>query len=169
MSDKPLTPKQAKFVAEYLGGANGNGAEAARRAGYKGNPHTLSQVAAENLTKPAIASVIAAHRAATVSDGILTAQECAVWLSGVIIGRVTELEVTKGTDDDFVENERPAKIKDRVTAVGVLAKLRGYDKPADASATPAAPSVSPDMERALIRLAELTPEQWAAWQAGVGS
>ena len=51
MADK-LTPKQALFVSEYL--KTGNGTEAARRAGYKGNDVTLGQVAAENLKKPQI-------------------------------------------------------------------------------------------------------------------
>ena len=161
MSDKPLTPKQAKFIAEYLGGANGNGAEAARRAGYKGNPKTLSVVASENLAKPAIAAAIRDHREKTVSDGILTAQECAVLLSGMATGALGEDQPEGG--------QAPAKHATRIKAIEVLARLRGYDKPADASAAPAAPSVSPDMERALIRLAQLTPEQWAAWQAGVGT
>jgi phage terminase small subunit len=35
MADKPLTLKQEKFIAAYLGEANGNATEAARIAGYK--------------------------------------------------------------------------------------------------------------------------------------
>ena len=57
MADK-LTPKQALFVSEYL--KTGNGTEAARRAGYKGNDVTLGQVAAENLKKPQILAAIKA-------------------------------------------------------------------------------------------------------------
>lgn len=53
MSDK-LTSKQKKFIAAY----NGNGVEAARIAGYKGNDKTLSVVASENLAKPYIAEAI---------------------------------------------------------------------------------------------------------------
>ena len=45
-----LTPKQTLFVAEYLGGANYNGAEAARRAGYSGR--TARDQATELLSNP---------------------------------------------------------------------------------------------------------------------
>lgn len=54
--EKKLTPKQAKFVSEYL--KTGNATEAARRAGYKGNASTLGSVGAENLTKPAVVRAI---------------------------------------------------------------------------------------------------------------
>lgn len=47
-----LTKKQHAFIAEYL--KTGNGTEAARRAGYKGNDITLATVAKENLRKPPI-------------------------------------------------------------------------------------------------------------------
>ncbi len=49
-----LTPKQHRFVAEYLVDANAAGA--ARRAGY--SPKTASAIGAENLTKPAVAAAI---------------------------------------------------------------------------------------------------------------
>lgn len=45
-----LTVRQNNFIAEYL--VDQNGAEAARRAGYKGSAKTLSQVAYENLSRP---------------------------------------------------------------------------------------------------------------------
>lgn len=50
-----LTPKQQAFVNEYL--ICKNGAEAARRAKYKGR--SARQIAAENLTKPAVLAAIA--------------------------------------------------------------------------------------------------------------
>lgn len=49
-----LTPKQARFVAEYL--IDLNGTQAAIRAGY--SVHTARAIGAENLTKPDIASAI---------------------------------------------------------------------------------------------------------------
>jgi hypothetical protein len=52
----PLNIRQQKFIACY----QGNGTAAARRAGYKGDEHTLSQVAYENLRKPDIAEAIKA-------------------------------------------------------------------------------------------------------------
>ena len=54
---KHLTHKQHLFVQHYLANG-GNGVEAAREAGYKGNHATLAQVAAENLRKPYIANEI---------------------------------------------------------------------------------------------------------------
>ena len=59
--NKPgLTPKQRKFIRWYLSEeVSQNGAEAARRAGYKGNSGTLRQIAHENLKKPPIAEAIA--------------------------------------------------------------------------------------------------------------
>jgi len=39
-----LTEKQRRWVEAYMGEAKGNGTEAARLAGYKGNRNTLSEV-----------------------------------------------------------------------------------------------------------------------------
>lgn len=52
---KKLTPKQEAFTEHYMANG-GNGAQAAKAAGYKGNRDTLKQVASENLAKPYIAS-----------------------------------------------------------------------------------------------------------------
>ena len=49
-----LTPKQAKFVNEYL--IDNNATQAAIRAGYSSS--TARQIGAENLTKPVIESAI---------------------------------------------------------------------------------------------------------------
>lgn len=45
-----MTLKQRKFIEHY----EGNGTEAAKRAGYKGEDAVLGQVAYENLRKPEI-------------------------------------------------------------------------------------------------------------------
>lgn len=58
MADGKLTLKQRLFVEAYLGVSKGNGTDAARKAGYKGNDNTLHTVAQENLRKPAIAAAI---------------------------------------------------------------------------------------------------------------
>ena len=55
-----LTPKQQKFVQEYVVCLNGT--EAARRAGY--SHKTARQIASENLTKPYIRAAIDRERAA---------------------------------------------------------------------------------------------------------
>lgn len=54
-----LTPKQARFVAEYL--VDLNAAAAARRAGY--SERTANRIAAENLSKPVVAAAISAAQA----------------------------------------------------------------------------------------------------------
>lgn len=54
-ADRPLTPKQAAFVREYL--IDLCATQAAIRAGY--SAHTAQQVGFENLRKPVIANAIA--------------------------------------------------------------------------------------------------------------
>ncbi|QLP97485.1 MAG: terminase small subunit [Rhodoblastus sp.] len=54
-----LTPRQQRFVAEYL--VDLNGTQAAIRAGY--SPKTARAIATENLTKPAVADAIAIEMA----------------------------------------------------------------------------------------------------------
>lgn len=56
MTDK-LTPKQKAFCEEYVKNG-GNGTQAARDAGYKGNNNTLHTVAIENLLKPTLLAYI---------------------------------------------------------------------------------------------------------------
>jgi phage terminase small subunit len=54
-----LTPKQQRFVAEYL--VDLNATQAAVRAGY--SPRTARSIASENLSKPDIAAAIATAKA----------------------------------------------------------------------------------------------------------
>lgn len=58
MADKPLTPKQERFVEEYL--VDLNATQAAKLAGY--SEKTAHRIGAENLQKPAIAKAIAEAR-----------------------------------------------------------------------------------------------------------
>ena len=69
-----LSLKQAKFVAAYIGEANGNATQAARIAGYKGSDAVLQVVGAENISKPMIAAAIAEHKAAIRAAGIANKQ-----------------------------------------------------------------------------------------------
>ena len=55
MNTKTLTPKQQRFVDEYL--IDLNATQAAIRAGYSRN--SARQMGAENLTKPVIAAAVA--------------------------------------------------------------------------------------------------------------
>ena len=58
MSERKLTAKQARFVAEYL--IDLNAAQAAIRAGYK--PKAAKEMGYENLTKPHIRDAVNAAR-----------------------------------------------------------------------------------------------------------
>lgn len=66
-----LTAKQRRFVEAYAG----NGTEAARVAGYKGNDETLAQVAAENLRKPYLAEAIKSRESKVVKGLIANREE----------------------------------------------------------------------------------------------
>lgn len=63
---KRLSLKQERFVAAYLGDAQGNLTEAARRAGYK----LPSASGKENLHKPLVLEIIAERRAEIRAQGI---------------------------------------------------------------------------------------------------
>lgn len=71
-----LRGKKKAFVLAYLSN-NFNGTEAARKAEYKGNDHTLAQVAYENLRKPDVAAAIDE----AMQSMVMTAQEAMVRLS----------------------------------------------------------------------------------------
>jgi phage terminase small subunit len=61
--ERRLTPKQQRFVNAYLGAAKGNGAEAARLAGYKDGAG-LRQAAVQLLTMTDVRAAIDAQLAA---------------------------------------------------------------------------------------------------------
>jgi hypothetical protein len=68
-----MSPKQQKFINEYL--VDGNGTQAVKRAGYKvKDDDTAAVIANENLRKPKIASVIEAKQAELSNATRLTAE-----------------------------------------------------------------------------------------------
>ena len=106
MTEQKLTPKQKRFVAEYI--KTGNATESARRAGYQGNDNTLRVVGQENLLKPAIAEAI--EKANEKRDTRLELE--ADW----------EL---KQLLDILEECRREGDLKTAVQAVNSVGKLRG--------------------------------------------
>lgn len=138
--DKALSERELRFIAAYVGPANGVGAASAKAAGYKGNTKVLSVQADRMLKKANIRSAIAAHREKVLVAGVMTDTEVAVWLSGVVQGLVTEKKVTSrrappegkspAETDDFVEVEQAFDGKARITACGLLMKKMGYEAPA---------------------------------------
>lgn len=74
-----LSLKQRTFVEHYLGEANGNATEAARRAGYAGTDNVLAQMGMTNLAHPEIAALIKLK----VDTLAMTADECLALLAEV--------------------------------------------------------------------------------------
>ena len=71
MGEKPLNPKQTRFVAEYL--IDLNATQAAIRAGY--SKRTAQEIGSENLSKPMIAAAVAAGIAKRAGKLELTAEK----------------------------------------------------------------------------------------------
>jgi phage terminase small subunit len=106
-----LTLKQRKFCQAFVGEANGNGVEAARLAGYKGNDLTLRVVASENLTKLNIQDCIRQLRAEAekkASGKILTAIEVLVGLTKFALADPAEVFEVDGSFDLKKAQERGA-------------------------------------------------------------
>lgn len=118
LSQDGLTEKQRRFVEAYTGEANGNGAEAARLAGYAGDSNTLKSVAAENLTKPDIAAAIQAALEPIRKAAILTRERRQELLSKFAEG-TDPTAMDDGPDAPFVP------VKDRIKAIEVLGKMQG--------------------------------------------
>lgn len=99
-----LTPKQERFVTEYL--IDFNGTQAAIRAGY--SESTARQTASENLTKPDIQEALKAAKAEYAKQ------------HGVTIGEVTEMH--RKAYRVALEAGNPGAM---TTAAQNLAKLHG--------------------------------------------
>lgn len=82
-----LTPKQARFAAEYL--VDLNGTQAAIRAGY--SPRTANQMASDLLAKPDIAALIAEKQARQLERADLTATRVLEELRRLAFSDVTGL------------------------------------------------------------------------------
>lgn len=89
-----LTLRMRNFGLAFVGGANGNGVEAARIAKYRGNDATLRAIASENLTKPNIIAFIAELRReaeSKASDRILSATETLVGITRIAQSDIADL------------------------------------------------------------------------------
>jgi phage terminase small subunit len=71
MSARELTARQRKFVELY----EGNGTDAARKAGYKGSDNTLAQTARDLLSNPHISHLINSRQAKVLKKHIATREE----------------------------------------------------------------------------------------------
>lgn len=139
MADRPLSVQEQAFVDAYVGPSMGNATDAARRAGYGGTDKTLATQGNRLLMRPQVKTALerrrglilaeterrlaeeAAEIGGRAAEAILSAQECAVYLSSVIMGVATEPQAEGG--------EGPYRGKDRIAAVRELRALCGYSAP----------------------------------------
>lgn len=88
-----LTPKESRFVDEYM--VDLNGTQAAIRAGY--SPDSARQIASENLSKPYIQAAIAEARRAQQERTHITADRWLLEVAQIALADARELvEITKG-------------------------------------------------------------------------
>ncbi|MEH7251905.1 terminase small subunit [Neobacillus niacini] len=112
-----LTEKQKRFADYYI--ETGNGAESARRAGYKGSNH--DNIATENLRKLAIKKYIEDRIAEKDKQRIASQDEVLEFLTGVMRGEETET-VPIFAKDHFEMIDNTPSIKDRTKAAELIGK-----------------------------------------------
>lgn len=101
-----LSIKQQRFVDAYTG----NGTDAARKAGYKGNDNTLCSVGKENLRKPHILRAIRQREDQRKKNLIATREERQQFWTAVLRDEI---------------GDEPQDIKDRLRAAELLGKSEG--------------------------------------------
>ncbi len=116
-----MTPRQQKFVQEYL--IDLNATQAAIRAGY--SPQTAKQMGAENLSKPDLRAYIDEQLERLHNEKTADAQEVMEHLTAVMRGEVTE-EVLILVGNGVQEiTTKQVSAKDRIRAAELLGKRYG--------------------------------------------
>ena len=127
-----LTEKQKRFIDFYI--ETGNGAEAARRAGY--SEKVARQSAGKILASPRIASAIAARLKEIEDKRIAKAKEVMEFLTSSMRGEIEEevvvVEGTGGGRSKAKTMKKQIGANDRIKAAVQLAKRYGLDRPEDA-------------------------------------
>ncbi|WP_100406254.1 terminase small subunit [Bacillus solitudinis] len=109
-----LTEKQKRFADYYI--ETGNGAEAARRAGYSGKNH--DNIATENLRKLAIRSYIDERLEKLQGERVADQQEIMEFLTSVMRGDIDEpVPILDGDGTQRVVNLKPSVQTRRSAAV----------------------------------------------------
>jgi phage terminase small subunit len=117
-AERPLTVKQQRWAEEYA--RTGNGVQAARVAGYKGNEATLASVSAENLRKVQLVSALGTIIRPAQLERIASAEERQAHLSAIIRGEHQATHITKAGIE-----QGPPTHADQIRASELLAKMRG--------------------------------------------
>ena len=117
-----LTEKQKRFADYYI--ETGNGAEAARLAGYKGK--NLNNIASENLAKLGIKNYIDEKLEKMSSQRIASANEVMELLTSAARGELEEEVVVVEGEGDGCSGARTIKkqigARDRIKAAELLGK-----------------------------------------------
>ena len=128
MKGDKLTEKQQRFVEAYVGEAKGNATQAARIAGYKGNPKTLESMGRENLAKHGIRIEIDRVLEKVRSAAVATTEEVLAFLTKTMRGEVV-VNVIAVTHDGDEESPKSfptfVETKDRLKAAELLLKAQG--------------------------------------------
>jgi phage terminase small subunit len=126
MSDSALTPKQRRFVEEYL--IDLNATQAAIRAGYSEN--TAATIGWENLRKPEIAEAVSAAMAKRSEATGVTADRVVAELAKLAFSNMLDYATIKEDGTAYVDlsritREQAAAIQELVT--DEYAEGRGED------------------------------------------
>lgn len=132
MANRPLTPKQAAFVQEYL--VDLNGAAAARRAGYKAK--NADQLGTQLLGKTSVTSAIQAAIADRAARTAVTQDRVVLELARVAFADMSRLvkfengQMTITETGQLSEDDRRAlsELSESVTENGRTRKLKVHDK-----------------------------------------
>lgn len=115
---RKLTLKQQRFIDFYVG----NGADAARKAGYKGNDKTLAVVASKLLNDANIASRIKARESKESRPNIATRKERQEFWTSIMRNKAQSLEdrfraselLGKSEADFIAVNRQEGEITERI-------------------------------------------------------
>ena len=119
---KPLSPRQERFVEEYL--KDFNQTQAALRAGY--SPRSARTTASENMRKPNIIEAIRVLTASQVTERIADATETLETLTAIMRGE-TRSHVLRGVGkgEEVIDPGMPPTTAERLSAAEKLGKAHG--------------------------------------------
>ena len=121
-----MTARQKRFVEAYIGNG-GNGAAAAREAGYSSK--TAKEISSQLLDNREIRAAIDERLDRASSDRVLGERALLEFLSDVVRGAVTDTQLMTrliGKGCSVVEkHEYTASVKDRLKACELLLKISG--------------------------------------------
>lgn len=119
-----LTPKQKRFVQEYL--ICMNAAEAAKKAGY--SEKVSAVIGYENLKKPKIQQAIEETLSTVSSNNIVSIQEILEFLTAGVRGELTELVPILTDRGEQQIMKKQIGTKERVRCAELLGKRYGLFK-----------------------------------------